>query len=120
MGHRARREREVPDARVEREEDDLGLREVDAQHASDLEAGHPGHRVVEHDQIGMKLERFLRGLVPVSGFADDLEVGIRLDERPKALADSKMVVGDENALWHVGKSRFSPLHGHRTGGGRSM
>src|SRR5438477_1937922 len=68
----------------------------------------------------MKLERFLRGLVPVSGFADDLEVGIRLDQRPKTLADSEMVVGDKNALWHVGKSRFSPLHGHRTGGGRSM
>src|SRR5205823_6305491 len=90
------------------------------EHPSDLETGHPGHRVVENDQVRTKLERLLGGLVAVRRFTDDLEVRVRVDERTKPLAYGEVVVGDEDALWHVGKSRFSPLQGHRTGGGRSM
>ena len=52
---RARGEREVADAGIQREEDDLGRGEVVAEHARDLEAGHARHRVVEHDHVGAKL-----------------------------------------------------------------
>ena len=102
MRDRARGEREVADAGVEREEDDLRLGEVDAQHAGDLEAGHPGHRVVEHDQVGVELEGFLGGFVAVRGLADDLEVGIGVDKRAEPLAHGEVVVGDQNPLCHEG------------------
>src|SRR5437773_2756387 len=95
-------EREVADAGVEREEDDLRLGEVDAQHAGDLEAGHPGHRVVEHDQVGVELEGFLGGFVAVRGLADDLEVGIGVDKRAEPLAHGEVGVGEQNPLCHEG------------------
>ena len=97
---RAGRQRQVLDPRVEGEEDDLGLGEIGAEHPRDLKPGHPGHRVVEQDQVGPKLDRLLRCLVAVSRLADDLELGIRIDERTETLAYGEVVVGDQNPLWH--------------------
>jgi hypothetical protein len=96
----ARRQREVADARVQREENDLGRWEVVAEHPSDLEAGHAGHRVVEDDQIRPELECLSGGFVAVRGLAHDLEVGVRVDERAEALAYSEVVVRDENSFRH--------------------
>jgi hypothetical protein len=111
---RARCEREVADARVQREKNDLGLRKVVAEHPRDLEAGHARHGVVEHDQVRAELERLSGSLVAVSGLAHDLEVGIRVDERAEPLAYSEVVVRDENSLRHEGKSRFLRVTRHPT------
>jgi len=103
LGHvpcRSGGERKVADPRVEGEEDDLGGGEVVAEHPRDLEAGHARHRVVEEDQVGPKLERLAPGLDAIGGLTDDLEVGIRVDERAETLADSEVVVGDKDSLGH--------------------
>ena len=89
-------ERKVADPRVEGEEDDLGGGEVVAEHPRDLQAGHTRHRVVEEDQVGPKLKRLAPGLDAIGGLTDDLEVGIRVDERAETLADSEVVVGDKD------------------------
>jgi len=83
-----------------REEDDLGGGEVVAEHPGDLEARHAGHRVVEKDQVGAKLERLARGLAAVRRFAHDGEVRVRIDERAEALAYSEVVVRDEDSFLH--------------------
>ncbi len=93
-------EGEVPDTRVQREEDDLGGGKVVAEHPRDLEAGHARHRVVEHDQVGAELESLAGGLVPIRCFAHDLEVRVGIDERAEALAYSEVVVRDENSFRH--------------------
>ena len=100
MRGRARCEGEVADARVQREEDDLRGREVVPEHPGYLEPGHTRHGVVEHDQVGAELEGLPCRLDAISGLAHDLEVGIGVDERPKALAHGEVVVGDEDSLWH--------------------
>jgi hypothetical protein len=97
---RARGEGEVPDARVKREEDDLGGGKVVAEHPCDLEAGHTRHRVVEHDQVGAELECLARGLVTIRRLAHNRELGVGVDERAEALAYSEVVVRDEDSLWH--------------------
>jgi hypothetical protein len=90
----------VADPRVERQEDDLALREVRAQHAADLEPGHARHRVVQDDQIGLEAECLARRLVAICGLGDDLEVRIGFDERAQSSADRVVIVGDENAYGH--------------------
>ena len=97
---RTRCEGEVPDSGVQREEDDLRVGEVVPEHPGDFESGHAGHRVVEHDHIGTKLECLPRGLVPIRRFPHDLEVRVGVDERAEALAYSEVVVGDQDSLWH--------------------
>ena len=93
----ADREREVADARVEREEDDRCARKERFEFARHLETGLPRHRVVEKDQVRLELESFLDTVSSIDGLADDDEVTLRREERADPLSDRQVVVDDEYA-----------------------
>ena len=108
MCDRSDREREVADARVEREEHDRGVGQKRLELAGDLEAGLARHRVVEKDQVRFELQRHAARLDAVGGLADDKKLVIRRKQRADALADREVIVGYEDPGWHVDSLGFRP------------
>ena len=114
MCDRSDREREVADARVEREEHDRGVGQKRLELAGDLEAGLARHRVVEKDQVRFELQRHAARLDAVGGLADDKKLVIRRKQRADALADREVIVGYEDPCWHADSLGFGPLRGYRS------
>src|SRR6185436_20497688 len=100
VGGRTDCQREVTDTRVERQEDDRGVRQERLQLTRDLEAGLTRHGVVEKDHVWLELQGHTAGLDAVRGLADDEQLVVRREERPDALADREVVVGYEDPCWH--------------------
>ena len=105
-------ERLIADARVEREEDDLGLGKSRPQLLGDLEPGHTRHRVVEEDQIWPELERHAHRVVSVDRLPDDVELGIGIDEGAQSLSDRRVVIRDQHPRGHglrLGSGAFADI-----------
>jgi hypothetical protein len=60
------------------------------------------HADVHQDYIGVQASGCLDRLAAVAGFADDLDVGLGLEEHAKAGPDQPFVVGEQDADAHGG------------------
>ena len=56
-----------------------------------------GHAQVHEGHAGVSGGGAFEGLDPIGGLGHDLDVGFGVDDRAKALADDRMVVGDQDA-----------------------
>ena len=77
------------------DEDDLGG--VGAEGLDDVETGHLRHLDVEEDEVGAEGDDPLDRLLAVAALADDLDVGLLLEEVAEPLAREGLVVDDEGA-----------------------
>jgi hypothetical protein len=64
--------------------------------ARGLEAVELGHPDVHQHQVRRELARALQRRAPVGGFADHLEVGLRVEDHPQAAAHERLIVGDQD------------------------
>ena len=56
---------------------------------------HDGHLDVHADHVGRKLSRQLHRFLAVRGLADDLEVGLSLENHSKARANERLIVDQQ-------------------------
>ncbi len=87
----------IADAFVEREHDNGGVRRVRAQASGHVESELTGHAVIEDDHIRPEVSREAKGLGAIRRHADRHEVVAGRDGAAKALADHRVVVGDDQA-----------------------
>jgi hypothetical protein len=84
-----------------------------------LEPVQVGHLDVHQDDVGTAPARELDGVAPVDRLADDVEVGLQLEDGAKARADERLVVGDQHGDRHRGdatgwrRSRHHPAEACR-------
>src|SRR3989442_10956596 len=62
-----------------------------------IQAAETRHRVVQDDQVWTQTPREAEGGRAVVGLTDDRDLVLFSEERAEALANSEMIVGDENA-----------------------
>src|SRR6266536_3164433 len=67
-----------------------------------FEAVDAGHADVHQHHIRLQLYRGLDRFEPVSGFCNDLDLWIYLEQLAKAGADERLVVGDDDANAQLG------------------
>ena len=67
------------------------------QRAGDGEAVPDGHAEVDDGHVGPVRERQLHGRATVVGLGDDDEPRVADDDPREALADDRMVIGDQDA-----------------------
>ena len=60
-----------------------------------------GHADVEQAHVGAQLAGERHRLASVGGLADDLDVGLGVEDHPEPGADDLLVVGDEHADGHA-------------------
>ena len=77
--------------------DDIGAGEP----AGRLEAVHDRHPDVDQTHIGTQSACKCDGFCAVTGFADDLDTRLRVEDHAQARADQVLVVGDEHAHVHA-------------------
>jgi len=65
-----------------------------------LEPVQVGHLDVHQDDVGTSPARELDGVATVDRLADDVEVGLQLEDRAKARAHERLVVGDQHGDRH--------------------
>ena len=65
------------------------------------DAIHHRHQHVHQHDIRLELERHPDGLGAVRRFADHLQLSIQREEHAQPLAYHTVVIGDENADWHM-------------------
>src|SRR5882724_2040109 len=58
------------------------------------------HRDVEHNYFRLQRPRHLDRGPPIRRFANDLNIGLFLEQRARPLADNAMVIGDQNPNHH--------------------
>src|SRR5260221_280674 len=87
----------------EDEHSGLGECRVGDDLARRLEPGHLWHPHVPHHHVTVRRHCRLEGLTAARRLADDLEVGVGLEERPEPGADNRLVLGDQDPdpLAHV-------------------
>ena len=61
-----------------------------------LDAFHPGHANIEQHDVRLRARRDLECFVPVPGLADNLVIGLIVENLPQALACGLLVVDDED------------------------
>ena len=57
-----------------------------------------GHADVHDDDVRLQLTSEPDGVGSVGGFADDLDVVLELEDEAEALADERLVVGEQDAV----------------------
>ena len=60
----------------------------------------PGSVQVHQHQVGLQLEGLDHRLAPVDGLVDDAVVGMGGEQRPQAVAQQRVVFGNEDAVAH--------------------
>ena len=68
------------------------------------------HHDVEDGHVRLELARKPDDLVPVGGFTDDIEAGGG-EEKAQALSNDHMVIGEEDAYWHIRPERQDACRG---------
>jgi hypothetical protein len=87
--------------------------------ARGLHAVHPGHAHVHQDDVGLQALDDLEGLVAVTGLADELEVGLGLEDHPEAHAQQLLVVDEhDRGAGHAGVAAVVAGPGPALGLGR--
>ena len=83
-----------------REGDDrhVGLRALERSRCN--QAVHAQHRDVDHDDIGLQGLRLPEDAIAVSRLADDLHVGLTVDQQLQAVTDRCVVVCEQDAERH--------------------
>ena len=68
----------------------------------DVESAKRRHPDVEHGDVWSRAANHGQRRGAVADGVDDLHVGLRLDDLPQAMAEYRMVVGDDhaNVSWH--------------------
>lgn len=78
------------------EEDETNIRQLCGQRPGELGTADTEKVRIDEHQIGPKPPCQLQGDFGTVGFADDVEVGLRLEQIPKAPASVRIAVSDEN------------------------
>jgi len=74
------------------------------QHGLSIDHGPGGHREVGQQQVCRRALDQPDQLVGVVGFADDVKSPLTLEQRANAQSDDRMIVRDDDARAHGGKS----------------
>ena len=80
-----------------REDEDAGRSLAVADPSRCFEAVDAGHADVHQHHIRLQLHRGLDRFEPVSGFRNDLDLWVDLEQLAKSGADERLVVGDDDA-----------------------
>ena len=79
-----------------------------------FEAVQAGHRDVDDRDVGCDGADHRQRLAAIGGLADELDLGVGVEQRPDAREDDRMVVGQDDAdTVHAGPSRGSGGGRHR-------
>jgi hypothetical protein len=87
---------DAPARSERRQRQDGDVRGRFAQLRGGVDAVHQGHAQIHQDDRRLKLFDEFEHLQPVGRLADDLDVGPRRQQRPQALAEQCLVVGQNN------------------------
>ena len=90
-----------------------GLRDDPARR---LDAVQLGHLDVHQHHVGLAPAREIDRRRPVPGLADDLDAGLRLEDRAEAGAHERLIVGDEHADGHEAHRIGNRARSHHPGG----
>ena len=105
VAERARAQRLARERRLllHRQDDDLGVGRLLADHGDRLEARAAGHVQVEHEHRGVVAAHIAPGALDVARLGDDLEVRLAVEQQPQAAAHDRVIVGehDPDRLWRA-------------------
>ena len=99
--------------------DDLGLGPLGLDPADGGDAVHVRHEQVHQHHVGLQPAGHRHALGAVGGLADDLDVGLQVEEGPQAHPDDRVVIDEQHpdlgSVVHVGSWRDRAARG--IGGG---
>jgi hypothetical protein len=80
---------------MNRQHQDLHVRETALDQAGSRNPVEPRHIYVHQDHIGFGFHRQIEGLAPVGRFSDHSQVRFSFEEQPKALPKEPLILGNQ-------------------------
>ena len=76
-----------------------GVGRAGTHFAQRFQSRHARHGQVQKHDVGLQLAGHLHRFGSVAGFADDLQIGFRLQKAAQTVAKNRMIVGDHDTYW---------------------